>query len=40
MSPSYKEITILIDEDMVRLDITNTVGICLPGSDSYGVPSA
>lgn len=40
MLPSYKAIRILVDEAMVLLDVTNTVGICLLGSDSYGVPSA
>lgn len=40
MPPNYKEITILVDEGMALLDVTNTVGICLLGSDSYGAPSA
>lgn len=31
---------ILADEAMVLLEVTNTVVICLLGSDSYGVPSA
>lgn len=40
MLPSYKAIRILVDEAMVLLDVTNTVGIYLLGSDSYGMPSA